>query len=223
MNIFLRISICLAVALILLPGCMSAAMVVSSTQAKAPPKAPSNLVATPESSSEIILSWQDNSDDEQGFIIERKIGLYGAYEETLFVSPTDIPSAPSMVHAPDSDLSPDTNYYYRIRTYNGNGRSGYSNEANAETALVAPSGLTATAISASQINLSWTDNSQTEDGFIIERWNGSDFVQIATVGPNTVDFSDVNLKPNTYYLYRVKAYRQSNYSDPSEPGEVIKK
>ena len=41
--------------------------------------APSNLVATVVSSSQINLTWNDNSDNEQGFKIERKTGTGGVY------------------------------------------------------------------------------------------------------------------------------------------------
>jgi len=49
----------------------------------------------------------------------------------------------------------------------------------------APSSLTATAASTSQINLAWADNSSNETGFKIERKTGSGgtYSQIATVGP----------------------------------------
>src|SRR5204862_398287 len=62
-----------------------------------------------------------------------------------------------------------------------------------------PSNLIATAISASQINLQWVDNSSNETGTKIERapnsagpWN-----QIATVGPNVTSFSDIGLSSGT--------------------------
>src|SRR5207249_2780000 len=54
-------------------------------------------------------------------------------------------------------------------------------------ALNAPTNLTATAASSSQINLTWADNSANEDGFLIERCQGNNctnFVQIAQVGIN---------------------------------------
>ncbi len=57
----------------------------------------------------------------------------------------------------------------------------------------APSALTATAISRTQINLSWTDNSDNEQGFRIERCknaNCTNFVQIAQVGGNVTTFAD---------------------------------
>jgi hypothetical protein len=77
------------------------------------------------------------------------------------------------------------------------------------TAPAAPSGLTATTISISQINLSWTDNSNDEDGFKIERCQGSsctNFVQIATTAANATTFSDTGLARNTRYRYRVRAF-----------------
>jgi hypothetical protein len=71
----------------------------------------------------------------------------------------------------------------------------------------APNALTATAVSPSQINLSWTDNSNNEDGFKIERsGNGSGWTQIATVGPNVRTYSSTGLVATKTYSYRVRAY-----------------
>jgi chitodextrinase len=84
----------------------------------------------------------------------------------------------------------------------------------------APTNLTATAVSSSQINLSWsasTDNVAVA-GYRLERCQGSgctNFTQIAT--PNTTSYSDNNLLSNTSYSYRVKAVdtsgNQSAYSN----------
>jgi Fibronectin type III domain len=72
----------------------------------------------------------------------------------------------------------------------------------------APTGLTATAVSSSQINLGWTDNATNETGFKIERCQNagcSTFAQIATVGANVTTFSDTGLTASTSYTYRVRA------------------
>ena len=72
----------------------------------------------------------------------------------------------------------------------------------------APSNLTATAVSYSQINLSWQDNSNNEDGFEIERRTPStDYSLLMTLGQNAGFFSDISqfLLFNTYY-YRIRAY-----------------
>jgi hypothetical protein len=79
----------------------------------------------------------------------------------------------------------------------------------------APSNLLAIAISKSQINLSWTDNSTNETGFRIERCKGStctNFTQIATVGSNTTTYASTGLSANTVYRYRIYAYNTSGNS-----------
>lgn len=79
----------------------------------------------------------------------------------------------------------------------------------------APTNLTASAVSRSQINLSWADTATNESGFKIERCTGatcSNFAQIATVGANVKIFSNSGLKRNTSYRYRVRAYNGSGDS-----------
>jgi galactose oxidase len=81
----------------------------------------------------------------------------------------------------------------------------------------ATSNLTATAVSASQINLSWTDNSNNETSFRVYRSrSGGRFRRIATVGANVTAYSNTELEPATTYSYRVQARNDagnSNYSN----------
>jgi hypothetical protein len=75
--------------------------------------------------------------------------------------------------------------------------------------------LNGTAVSATQINLSWTDNSNNEDGFRIERClnnNCTNFAQIAQVGANVTTFSNTGLSGNKTYRYRVRAFNVSGNS-----------
>src|SRR5262249_14111231 len=76
----------------------------------------------------------------------------------------------------------------------------------------APSNLTATAASSSQINLTWIDNSNTEDGFKIERLSGGTWTEVATVGANVTSWSDSGLTAGTTYTYRVRAYNAGGNS-----------
>jgi rhamnogalacturonan endolyase len=77
-----------------------------------------------------------------------------------------------------------------------------------------PSGLTATAVGALQIVLTWTDNSTNENAFFIERSiNNVTFAQIASVAPGVTNYSDFGLTPNTTYYYRVRA---NNLAGPSD-------
>ncbi len=82
--------------------------------------------------------------------------------------------------------------------------------------ISAPSGLTATTASSSQINLSWTDNS-TETGFRIERSGspGGPYSEIATVGANVTTYSNTGLSSSTTYYYRVRAYNANGNSASS--------
>ncbi|MFZ3091916.1 MAG: S8 family serine peptidase [Nitrospirota bacterium] len=88
--------------------------------------------------------------------------------------------------------------------------------SGASTAMSPPSSLTATAVSSSQINLSWTDNS-TETGFRIERSgsSGGPYSEIATAGTNVTTYSNSGLSASTTYYYRVRAYNANGNSASS--------
>src|SRR5258708_38969010 len=62
----------------------------------------------------------------------------------------------------------------------------------------APSGMTATAVSSTQVNLTWTDNSTNEDGFKIERKTGTGaYGPLQTVAANVTSFSDTTVTSST--------------------------
>ncbi len=95
------------------------------------PEAPTGLNATTVSSSQIDLSWTDNSDKESGFKIERKIGIDGTYSQIATVGA-------NIVTYSDTGLTQGTTYYYQIRAYNSFGDSAFSDEANAATTSPPP-------------------------------------------------------------------------------------
>lgn len=86
--------------------------------------------------------------------------------------------------------------------------------------ITAPSNLSLSTISQTQIRLSWTDNSMSESDFHVERSlsGSSDWTEIATVGVNSTNFNDFNLTCGTNYYYRIRAHDNlnnifSNYSN----------
>jgi subtilisin family serine protease len=171
------------------------------------PAAPTSLAASAVNSSRIDLAWTDNSNNEDAFAIERCTGA----ECTNFAEHAVVGA--NVASYSDAGLAGSTTYRYQVRARNGAGDSEYSNVAAATTAAppvapAAPTGLTATAAGQTQINLAWTDNSNNEDRFKIERCTGagcSNFAQIATVGPNVTTYDNTGLSPGTSYSYRVLA------------------
>jgi fibronectin type 3 domain-containing protein len=168
------------------------------------PAAPTALVATA-AGTQINLTWTDNANNESGFRIERStFGPSGPFTTNVTVG------ADVTMYA-DSTVATGTTYYYRVRAMNGAGASGWSNTANATITSgtpPAPTALTATALSSTQINISWTDNADNETGFSIERspdGQAATFAPLTTVGPNATTYTDPGLTAATIYFYRVRA------------------
>ena len=71
---------------------------------------------------QLTLTWTDNSNNEDGFKIERKLGQAGSYSQISIVGS----NSTSYV---DPTLADGTTYCYQVRAYNSAGDSAYSNEA----------------------------------------------------------------------------------------------
>jgi len=177
----------------------------------------SGLSATAISTSQISLAWLDHATGEEGYKVERR-PAGGTY-----IQVTNPPLGPNATAYTDGGLIDGTTYFYRVRAYSYvpnppdtnwlETNADYKVEASATTPLNPPTGLTATAVSSSQINLAWVDNSQAEDGYAIERGQ-SDFVVIGTVGPNVTTYVNSGLTPETTYTYRVRAYNAAAGNSP---------
>lgn len=80
---------------------------------------------------------------------------------------------------------------------------------------IGPSNLSAEAISANQINLSWKDNATTEKGFYVYRTIVMDYIKVVIIGANSTSYKDTGLTPETTYRYRVSAYNDQGESAKS--------
>ncbi|MCX6544633.1 MAG: fibronectin type III domain-containing protein [Acidobacteria bacterium] len=168
----------------------------------APPlTAPTGLGATAVSSSQINLAWTDNSTNEVGFKIERCMGA-GC---TNFAQIATVGAGVAAYG--DIGLAASTSYTYRVRAYNSDGDSAYSNTATATTsqssgAPAAPSSLQAVANGKGKIKLTWVDNSGDETSFVVERLSP---LKDVPVGSNVTSYTDSGLTTGTTYSYHVKA------------------
>lgn len=90
------------------------------------PPAPSNLIATATSTTQVSVTWTDNSGNETGFKLEGKTGATGAWSQIA------LPAA-NATSWNGAGLAPNTQYFFRIRATNAAGDSAYSNEASVTT------------------------------------------------------------------------------------------
>jgi len=170
-----------------------------------PPSAPGNLAGSAISESQIALSWSAASDPESG--IDEYVVYRGASEVGRTSSRT----------YQDNGLTPDTQYSYQVSAVNGQGDEGsragpVQVRTQAEPPPEPPRNLSATPVSASAIDLSWTPPA--DDGNVasyrIYR-NGS------PVGTSTgTSYRDNGLASYTTYEYRVTSVDgDGNEGNPS--------
>jgi len=188
------------------------AVVSATTLAPPPPAAPAGVAATAMSPSQIDVTWQDVT-GEDGYVVQRSLNGSAGW--------TQVGTAGQDVESfSDTGLSAATTYYYRVVATSPNGDSAPSAVVGAATFAPpppgAPGGVTATAVSASQIDVTWQDVTG-ESGYRVERSaNGaSGWTQVGTVGQDVLLFSNTGLTASTTYYYRVVATSPNGDSAPS--------
>lgn len=155
------------------------------------PAAPTNLTATAASSSQINLTWMASTTSGVTYSVVR--------------GGTIVSSGLTGTTYSDMGLVADTAYSYVVNAVNPTGATA-SNTASATTlvttvsAPVAPTNLTATAASSSQINLSWT--ASTTGGVTYSVLRGGTTV---ASGLTRTTYIDSGLTSDTSYSYVVEA------------------
>ena len=187
-------------------GNSPASAIVDATPGGTGLNAPTALTAFVDSvntTSQIDLSWTSNSSNATGFDVDQST------DGTTFSQIAQVPLGGTNPQSYDViGLADGEKFYYEVKAYNAQTTSGFSNIANAVTNLIAPSGLSASPSSASQIVLNWTDNDGgLAAGYNIDRSTDDlSFSQIATVGPGAVSYNNTGLIADTTYYYEVQAF-----------------
>ena len=96
---------------------------LAAVTSSAPDQPPGNLVATIGGLSQIVLTWEDRSGNEEGFEIARCQGA----DCTDFAKIAE--TGPNATAFSDAGLDSDELYRYRIRAFSAGGSSDYSNAA----------------------------------------------------------------------------------------------
>ncbi len=176
--------------------------------------APQNLEAAFNSSTRHIdITWNDNTQFEVGTVVQRKSGGSGSWatlgdvdaDVTIFV---------------DSGITVENTYYYRARHIATEGfYTQFSNEDSAyvpELPPLAPVNLEILKTSnPGEFTLYWEVNSKDEDGLELQRKTGTsgEFVTRVILDPGSLAFSDTVPDTNEIYWYRIRAFRDSDFSD----------
>lgn len=185
------------------------------------PLRPFNLVANEISSSTISLVWEDSNANKDSFTIERATET-GSFEPLASI-------AGDQTSYIDDLVEPATIYNYRIKTVFEGKESVYSEILTTETLPLTPNvprNLVLELISLEQINLAWVDDSDNEDGFVIERSIGdnSNYLLLDSLGSDIISYQDLTLGEPNVYFYRIKAYNtggESPYSIEANESSLV--
>jgi hypothetical protein len=207
-----------------------------------PPVKPNGLAATVSSvvgNPTVTLNWNDNSIAETAYLVQRMVNGSGTWTDLQTIpSPLDQANTKGTRTFVDTAVQLGMTYQYQIVAQNTVGYGGeypamtvkstsdpLTVEIAAPALPAAPSNLAATAVSAIQVNLTWTDNANNEAGFTIERAPVTggvpgQFTPIDGVGADITTYSDPAVTPNTAYAYRVFAFNGGGNSQPSNVATV---
>src|SRR5262245_19783673 len=160
--------------------------------ASSSPAAPTGLTAVP-GDARVTLSWN-------------AVGgatTYKVYRGTASGAEVLVQSGVTGTTAADTGLANGTTYYYKVSAVNAVGEGPLSAEVSATPQVAppaAPTNLSAAAVSVSQVNLTWADNSANETGFVVERATDSSFtagLTTANLGANATSYSATGLAAGT--------------------------
>ncbi len=202
----------------------------NTCQAPGGPQAPSSLILAVRSSSQIDLTWSDNSSNERAFLIYRSLDKGASYSLRAAVAA----QSEQLAAYADTGLDARTEYTYKIIAINAYGDSDPSNVQSETTSWLPclifcptpaiPTGLDMRALNASTIKIIWNHDDKNVTAFKVERTinpNDPDSYITACSVTNTQKWcNDGELSPNTTYWYRVQALNGSKFSAPSEAKSI---
>ena len=163
------------------------------------PPAPGGLTATANNTTQITLSWTNNTSSETGIVVERCEGASCTFDGSTLTT-----TGPGITTYVDTAVTSNTAYSYRVKAVNGtlSWASAYTPTVTRTTpAAVAPVLAVPTAVSDTRIDLSWSDPNSDETNYLVVRDN----VVIATRPANSISYSDTTVTAGSSYTYLIRA------------------
>jgi len=186
-----------------------------ASTATTPPNAPVGLIAYPISSSSILGEWQRVRTNETGYRIEQSADGSSNWTANQTIGPWNQYFTMSAVA--------EQRLCVRVIAFNAYGDSPPSNVA-CTVAPAAPTELSATYIDGG-VNITWRDNSNVEEGYIIYRstetdseWGYDIWETVGQTGANATTFRDTTPRTTSgYAMYSVQPLKDGSTGDASEP------
>ena len=179
------------------------------------PLAPANLVVTDAGTDFIVLEWTDSSDNEESFSIE--ISADGG-ETWDLIGILELDTTTARI----AGLESGSTYQFRVYASNSVGDSDSSNISEAATLPLpevpaGPSDLTVDGIGSQFVDLSWFDESDNEDSFLIEisRNGGNTWESVTSLDADSTEARVGGLASATSYQFRVVAQNLVGRSEAS--------
>jgi titin len=205
----------------------ASASAMGTTDAISAPNAPTDLTATAVSASQINLAWTAPADDGgsaiTGYKIERESPIGGGWATIV----GDTGSAATTYN--NGSLTGGVQYNYRVSALNAIGSSSAGDAADDTTPAGvpgAPTGLSASPISATRIDLSWSapsDNGSALVGYKIERETpigGGFSTLVSNTGSTSTSYSDLTCVTATQYNYKVSGINGIGTGPASSPANA---
>jgi fibronectin type 3 domain-containing protein len=186
---------------------------VVSITTPADPAAPTGLVATPVSPSKIGLTW--NAVAGGGLPVQS----YQVFRGNSSTSLSQIAKVANPSYT-DTSLSPSTTYYYAITAVDSGGDVSPMSAVVPATTLAlpsAPTNVAATAVSKTEVKLTWTAASSglpLKSYSIYRGPSATNLTPLTTVGPASTSYNDQTVIAGATYYYGIEATDQQGNVSP---------
>ncbi len=177
------------------------------------PGAPGTPTFSSTGTSTVTVSWTEGS-NATSYKLERAPdsgGAPGTFSEI---------ATPAGVSYDDSGRTPNTTYWYRVRSSNGSGDSGYSGNASVLMLAGSPGTNTYANIAATTLTVNWTAPADGASSYRLERSaDGNSFSEIAST--TALTYGETGRSENTIYFYRARSTNPSGNGPYNASSSVL--